>query len=628
MRVEPTTGQPRGERHEGKARQKWRANIARFGVCLFGLAAAAAVGAAVQTQQFAPSVAKGYSVPEYYPPTNQTQLRSLLKGAEATLRPGEPVRLRQVTVERFLVTGVREMLIEVPESSFDYTTHEAWSPGPLKVQFQEGRFTLEGEGFRWQQTNALLVISNRVRTDIRGGWLASQGATPALGEVQVLADQFVFSGQTTQVVYRGRVRVTGTNLALACGRLGFTLPTTSAGAVDQLLAEQDVAIDFNELHASADQVVYWPASGSMRLQEKAAWQAQGREGRGDELWLDSSTVSLRARGGAMLKLPVSGAGFIPQPVDAPAAPVELTNRFVTITSERYELQTNQVSFSGGVRAVERDGDLVSSRLACDSLSATIGPSNQVQSLVAEQGVIIEQGERRLTGTRATYDAANGAVQCTGQPEWRDGERSGAGEILLANLRQNQFAVRGHASLSLPHSQAGGLFGALTGGTTNRLEVPAKTNTVAAPPTRITSDDYTFAPEEAVFRGHVIVDDAQMQLTTDALTLRLAPGGTNVVSITAEQNVVMSLVETNGQVTRVTCAQAVYAATNGVLELTGQPQVRRFDGSWFNAEVIGYNPATGSLSARRGMRGRIVEAASSTTNAPALPFNAKPGKRKK
>jgi lipopolysaccharide export system protein LptA len=626
VRAELSTGQARGEAREVKARQKPRTGIRHLTVCLLGLAVAA-LGVAAQAQQVAPSVMKGYSVPDYYPPPHQTQLRSLLKGGEATLKPGEPVQVRRVTVERFLETGTREMLLEVPECSFDYTTREAWSPGPLKVQLQEGRFTLEGEGFFWQHTNLLLVISNRVRTDIRGG-LVSQGTAPALGEARVVADQFVYDGQTTQAVYRGHVRVTGTNLALACGWLGFTLPATSAGVVDQLLAEQDVAIDFGDLHASGDHAVYAPGTGAMQLTGKAAWQAQGREGRGDELWLDSSTLSLRARGGAMLKLPVSGAGFIAQPEDAAVPPVETTNRFVTITSERYELQTNQVSFSGGVQMVERNGEVVNSRLACDSLSATFGPSNQVQTLVAEQGVVIEQGGRRLTGARATYDGATSAMQLTGQPEWRDGDRSGAGELLLANLRQNQFAVHGHASLSLPHTEAGGLFDALVGTTTNRSAKLAKTNAVAAPPTRITSDDYTFAPEEAVFRGHVVVDDAQMQLTTDALTLKLAPGGTNIVSITAEHNIVMSLVETNGQVTRVTCAQAVYAATNGVLELTGQPQVNRSDGSWFNAEVIGYNPATGSLSARRGMRGRIVEPASSATNAPALPFNAKPGKRKK
>ena len=586
-----------------------------------------ALGVATPAQQLAPGVAKGYSVPDYYPPPHQTQLRSLLKGAEATFKPGEPVQVRRVTVERFQESGTREMFLEVPECSYDYTAREAWSAGPLKVQLQEGRFTLEGEGFRWQQTNALLVISNRIRTTIRGGWLASGGATPALGDVQVLADQFVFNGQTTQAVYRGHVRVTGTNLDLGCGRLSFVLPATSAGAVDQLLAEQDVAMDFNELHAAADRVVYSPGSGSMRLREKAAWRAQGREGRGDELWLDSSTQSLRARGGAMLKLPVSGASFIPQRANAATSPVEATNRFVTITSERYELQTNQVNFSGGVRMVERTGEIDSSRLTCDSLFATFGPSNRVQTLVAEQGVVIEQGERRLTGARAAYDGATGTMQLTGQPEWRDGERFGAGEVLLADLRQNQFAVRGQASLNLPHSQAGRLFGTLAGGSTNRLEKVEKTNP-AAPPTRITSDDYTFAPEAAVFHGHVQVDDAQMQLTTDALALKLAPGGTNVVSITAGQNVVMSLVETNGQVTRATAAQAVYTATNSTLELTGQPRVQRFDGSWFSAEVIWYNPATGGLSARRGMRGRIVEPAGSATNAPTLPFNTKSAKRKK
>lgn len=605
------------------SRAAFRARAA--GLCALGLLVG---GLDARGQPAGLGVVSNFTVPDYYEPPHQTQLRWLLKGAEAVPQAGGRIVVRRLSLERFQPTGGRDMLIEAAECVYDSVNRQASSASPLTMQLQDGQFTLAGEGFFWQPTNSLLVISNRVRTTIRGGGLTSQPAAPALGDAQVSADQFTYDGRTTQAAYRGQVRVTGTNLALACGQLSFALPTTGAGTVDTLVAEQDVAIDFGELHASGEHAVYTPGNGSMHLTGKAAWQAQGREGRGEDLLLDSSTLSLRVRGGAMLQLPVSGAGFIPRP-EEPAAPSAVTtNRFVTVTAERYELQTNQVSFSGSVQAIERADNTVRSRLACGSLLATFGPSNQVQTLVAEQDVIMEQGERRLTGAHAAYDGTTGAVRFTGQPEWRDGERSGQGEVLLARLPQNQLAVRGRASLSLPHTETGGLFGDLTGGATNRLERLAKTNAAVAPPTRISSDEYTFAPEEAVFRGQVRVDDAQMQLTTDALALKLAPGGTNLVSITADQNVVMSLVETNGQATRATCARAVYAATKGVLELTGQPRVQRPDGSWFSAEVIAYHPATGDLRARGRIHSKVMAPAGSATNALVLPFNAKPGKRKK
>jgi lipopolysaccharide export system protein LptA len=604
------------------------ARLRNSGFSLLGLAVAALGLAAWAQSQDRGGVLTNFQWPDYYDPPHERQLRWLLKSAEARVDAADRYLVQRMTLEKFQETGAREMLMESPECRFDDVRREASSPGPLKMELQGGRFTLEGEGFLWQHTNMLLVVSNRVRTDIHGGWMASPGAAPALGDARVLADQFIYAQQTTQALYRGHVRVTGTNLALGCGQLSFALPSTSGGAVDKLVADQDVTIAFNDLHASGDHAVYAPASGSMQLTGQAAWQAQGREGRSDALWLDSAAMSLRARGGAMLKLPVTGAGFIPQPTNAAAPSVESTNRFITITSERYELQTNRVSFGGGVEAVERADDVVRSRLACDSLFATFGPSNQVQDLVAERGVVIEQGDRRLTGARATFDAASGAAELTGEPQWRDGGRSGAGRVLRANLRENRLAVLGDASLNLPRDEADRLFGALTGGPTNRPAQLARTN-AAATPARVTSDEYTVAPEEVAFRGRVRLDDAQMQLTTDALTLKLAPGGTNVVSVAVEQNVVMSLVGTNGQATRVTCAQAVYTATNSLLQLTGAPAMQHIADGVTNtctAPVIWYDPATGNLSAPQGLRGRIVEPP--RTNAPASLFDTGLPRRKK
>lgn len=601
------------------------------GVFLLGFALLTS-GLAALAQPQAVTVMKNFQWTDFYEPPHERQLRWLLKGAEARPRPGGEIAVQRVTLEKFLETGTRELLVELPECGFDPTTREASSPGSLRMQFQEGRFTLEGEGFWWQHTNTLLVISNRVRTSIRGGWFASQAAAPGLGDAQVLADQFSFTGQTTQAVYRGHVRVTGTNLALACERLSFCLPTKSAGMVDNLTAEQDVAIDFGELHAAGDRAVYAPGAGSMQLSGGATWQAQGREGRGEELLLDGVSRSLRVNGRAELKLPLGNAEFIPQRSTASAPSAEAANRVATITSARYELQTNQVSFSGEVQAIERAGEEVRSRLTCDSLLATFGPSNQLQTLVANRDVVIEQGERRLSGAHATYDGATGEMELTGNPEWRDGERSGQGEVLLANLRREEFALRGNASLSLPHAQSETLFGALLGGATNRADKPA--HTIAAsppPPTRITSDEYSFAPETVAFRGRVRVDDAQMQLTTDSLTLKLAPGGTNVVSITADQNVVMSLVETNGQISRVTCVRAVYAAGGGMLALTGAPVLRQHVGTntnTFAADVILLNPTTGEVRAERGIRSSVVVPGGTATNAPALPFKTKPARRKK
>jgi lipopolysaccharide export system protein LptA len=281
-----------------------------------------------------------------------------------------------------------------------------------------------------------------------------------------------------------------------------------------------------------------------------------------------------------------------------------------------------------VEAVEQAGDVTRARLTCGSLLATFGVSNQVQQLVAEQSVVMEQGERRLTGERARYDGASGVAELTGQPTWRDGARSGRGEVLLANLQRSQFIVRGDASLTLPRSEAGSLLNALAIRPGEPATAKPKSNSEASgTPTLITCDEYELSPEAVAFRGHVRAEDAQMQLTSDTLTVKLSPGGTNVVGITADQNVAMSLVETNGQVTTATCARAVYTAADEVLELTGQPLVRRPDGSWFTAPVVRLNRATGTISVL-GKARAVWLPPGHETNSPALPFDSKPSKRKK
>ena len=617
---------------ESKGRVRWPSRVLSPALNLVLLSGLLAVPAFAQQPSLGVTLSK-FNVPVYYEPPNQTQLHWLLKGAQAIPQTNGTIFVEQATLEEFQTTGPREMLIETPDCLFSYATREASSTRPLKMLLQQGQFALEGEGFLWRQTNSLLVVSNRVRTTISGGWFESKtagearAAVPPLGDVQILADQFIYDGRTTQGVYRGSVRVTGTNLSLASEALTFRLPASGGGAVDQLVAEQHVTIDYGELHAASDHAVFSPGDGLMRLTGQARWQAQGREGRADELVLDITSMVLQANGGASLKLPVSGTGFLPQKA-GDSQKVAPADRIVNITSARYEVQADRASFSGGVEVIERAGELTQTRLTCTSLVATLGGSNQVQQLVAEQRVVIEQGERRLTGERARYDGASGVAEFTGQPAWRDGARAGRGDVLLVDLPRSQFTVRGSASLSLPHADSGRLLNALVVKPAGTTPAPLKAGDAAgAPPTQITSDEYELSPEAVVFRGHVRVKDAQMQLTSDTLNIELSPGGTNVVGIIADRNVLVSLIETNGKVTTATCARAVYTATNEVLELTGQPSVQRPDGSFFTAPVVLLNRATGTISGLG--KARIVWLPPGhETNAPTLFFDPKPNKRKR
>jgi hypothetical protein len=50
----------------------------------------------------------------------------------------------------------------------DSTQLSVRSAGHFEAKSPDGKYDVEGEGFLWQQTNSVLIISNRVRTTIRG----------------------------------------------------------------------------------------------------------------------------------------------------------------------------------------------------------------------------------------------------------------------------------------------------------------------------------------------------------------------------------------------------------------------------------------------------------------------------
>src|SRR5207244_10905831 len=97
--------------------------------------------------------------------------------------------------------------------------HSASSSGRLRVQAADGKFSIEGEGFLWQQTNSSLFISNRVHTTIdpdllrpqRSNTSAKAFSSEAQG-IEIYADQFEYSTEGGLAVYRGHVRVVGTSM--------------------------------------------------------------------------------------------------------------------------------------------------------------------------------------------------------------------------------------------------------------------------------------------------------------------------------------------------------------------------------------------------------------------------------
>ena len=140
----------------------------RFFVCVLALAVAGSVLNAQPDKMAARSVVKGFTVPEYFDPPHETQIKSLLEGAEARPEPGGLIFITDLKMQTFNEQGERQMVVNAPECIYDSSQRTVGSSGKLQVQMADEKLLLAGEGFLWQQTNSNLIISNRVSTIIRG----------------------------------------------------------------------------------------------------------------------------------------------------------------------------------------------------------------------------------------------------------------------------------------------------------------------------------------------------------------------------------------------------------------------------------------------------------------------------
>jgi len=92
---------------------------------------------------------------------------------DVTQQPDGKMLLTKFRMETLTDREAPDLRIEAPQCFFDLPTKSAWSSGALKVSRADGFFTLEGEGFTWNQKDTRLVISNSVRAVIRRNLFSS-----------------------------------------------------------------------------------------------------------------------------------------------------------------------------------------------------------------------------------------------------------------------------------------------------------------------------------------------------------------------------------------------------------------------------------------------------------------------
>lgn len=527
--------------------------------------------------------AKGFQTADNYGPPNETQVKSLLKGEKARPLENGLVQLTQAELSTFRTNGQPELLIRAPECLYDQPKQEVSSTGPLHVQTADGRFSIEGEGFLWEQTNSVLFISNRVHTIIQPELMESSGpnasakASAQKSPVEIFSRRFEYGHAAGLGIYRDTVRVSGTNLNLAAETLTLKVPTSETNhtaALESITAQEHVSMSYGGIQATGQTAVYTAQTGLATITGHPSWRAEQRLGRGDELVIDRSNRVFQAKGQAWLRMPGQGlgsSGFLSGTNRLASRAAENTNRWIEITCRNYEFHTNYAVFHEHVRLNELVNGLTTGNLTCSTLTATFTGTNELQRLVAETNVRITEGDKLFTGAKAVFTARNGLLVMTGKPTWKVGPRRGSGDVVQVDTQHDEMLVRGNASIRLPAEELG-----------QGTALPGQQD--KKPPTKPTGpqeasiycEEYRLQSNRGVFRGGVYATHPRMNWVCETLTV-LTPNKDEKVLV-AEQGVIFDLDLANEKHDKIhgTGDQAFYTniitstLTNDLLTLNGSP----------------------------------------------------------
>jgi len=538
-------------------------------------------------------------VADYYDPPHETQMRSLIEGAKAQpSKDGRTTLITQGRMQTFALNGTPEMVVEAPQCVYDPRLHSISSSGPLEMRTADKQFYIQGEGFVCQKTDPNLIISNHVHTiiqrDLAG--VAMAGGAPKPGaedatNLDIFSDYFDYSTNSGLATYLGNVQVvgtnaTGTNLAVASESLTLVLPMRER-RLQSLTAERNVALDYQGIHATGERAIYSAESGLARVTGKPSWRAENRGGHGDELVIDRTNKTFRVNGHSDLKMfsqTMAASDFIPHPrASVPDAPPP-TNRVVEVLADSYLILSNSATFDDHVRVTESVNGQTKGTLTCSRKLVTLFNTNELQQMIAENDVVIEEGDTQFKGDKAVYTGTNGVLELTGNPAWRSGPQQGRGDLLLVNLQREEMNALGHASMRFPARELGE---SLSPGSPMKTRPAAATNQFAT----ISSEEYLVKTNSALFQRHVRLEHPQMVWVCEKLTVNLASADRKDVKIIGEGAVVFDLTDEKGEKVHGACEQGVYnynvtsTSTNDTVELTGNPILTTTNGTIENSVII-------------------------------------------
>ena len=120
------------------------------------------------------SSVKGFKAPlEYCDPPHELKVKTYLEGSRSDMGGNGTIVIWDAKLQTFHDDGTHDMLMNAPQCVYDYNKKIVNSTGSLQLQTWDDKSKRElhlygSNGFYWQQTNSLLIVSNKQTTTISG----------------------------------------------------------------------------------------------------------------------------------------------------------------------------------------------------------------------------------------------------------------------------------------------------------------------------------------------------------------------------------------------------------------------------------------------------------------------------
>jgi len=501
---------------------------------------------------------KGFRVADYYDAKagRTNQMKMLLTGDTARPLAGQPGRyeiqgLRLVT---FREAGPTNLVASAPQCFFNFFSRDLFSDGPLTALAANSRFSIEGQGFLWGETNSLLIISNQVHTRVqkpagrtnRASRLTSSLPAPppptATEPIDIRSRTFVYNMHSGEATYRQQVSVTNPpSFVLTCEQLQASLNVIS-NQIQTLVAESNLVIHLTDKQPgqiTGDKAVYRSANGqdAVTITGNPAWQFEKMEGRADELLLQPQDFTAYGHGWLVLAggfAPVTDLGTHTPPGSQGAA--NRQREPIVLSFDEGSFHPGTVLFSGHVNAWQTN----QWHLTSDRLTAQLdSKSNRLEQLIAEPNAhIVLQSQDdtvRAQGDRMRYWIATNSdtfLEITGQPSWGSDKFEGRSDRLLIQAARREYQANGHVFIKLlPPKPATNATSTPTRAATNRFRLGDQ-------PIEIRAEEGSMKPGNGRFQDQVRISHPDWQLGCDTVSFTLDPTNNQVRSLEATGHIAL------------------------------------------------------------------------------------------